>query len=128
MTYKLSKNSIKNMTGVDMRLCQIARLAIEITTVDFGIPSTGGVRSDKQQNELYLDGKSKCDGYNKKSKHQEGKALDVFAYVDGKASWDEMDLTMVAVAFFQAANMLGYKIEWGGLWEFKDMPHFQIVD
>ena len=55
--------------------------------------------------------------------------IDFYAYVDGKASWDEGHLALVATAFMQAAIKLGYKIQWGGLWKgFKDMPHIQLVE
>ena len=126
--FKLSKSSKKRRAGVDERLIEISDLAIKITIVDFGIPGDGGVRTAKRQKELFLDSKSKCDGYDKKSRHQSGKALDFYAYVDGKASWKPEHLTMVAAAFLQAASILGYKLEWGGLWKgFRDMPHVQLA-
>jgi len=54
-------------------------------------------------------------------------ALDVYAYVDGAASWRPQHLATVAAAMLQAANELGVRLEWGGLWRsFVDMPHFQI--
>jgi len=132
--FKLSKKSKQRREGVDPRLIEICDLAIQISVVDFGIPGDGGVREDERQYQLFLDGKSKADGYDKKSKHQKakdgyGKALDFYAYVDGKASWNTEHLAMVACAFLQAASMLGYKLKWGGLWKsFKDMPHVQIED
>jgi peptidoglycan L-alanyl-D-glutamate endopeptidase CwlK len=121
------------MNGVDSRLIEIAERAIQITLVDFGIPKDGGKRTAKKQNGLFIIGVSQRDGYIKKSKHQSGKALDIFAYVYNKkknkfeASWKIEHLALVACAFFQAASELGYKIIWGGLWKnFNDMPHFQI--
>lgn len=129
MSFSLSQRSKDRMAGVDDRLIEIAEMAIEITTVDFGIPGSGGKRTAEEQRKLYMDGKSKCDGVKKKSYHQTGRALDFFAYVDGKASWDEAHLTSVAVAFLQAAIRLGYQIEWGGLWTtFVDMPHVQLLE
>ena len=72
-------------------------------------------------------GLSKCDGYEKISSHQTGEALDVYAYVDGNASWEEHHLAMVATAMLQSASQLGVGLEWGGLWKsFIDMPHFQL--
>ena len=103
-------------------------MAIQITKIDIGIPSTCGFRTAEKQNELFTDGKSKADGYNKKSYHQTGKALDFYAYVDGRASWEPHHLTYVATAFLQSASILGYKLEWGGLWNYLDMPHVQIKD
>lgn len=114
---------------MDPRLIEISDLAIKLTRFDFGIPADAGVRTAERQRELFDSGKSKCDGTNKLSRHQSGKALDVYAYVDGKASWDEYHLAMVAAAMLQAASILGYKLSWGGLWEsWQDMPHFELVE
>ena len=132
----LSERSKSRMKGIDPRLIKIAEKAITITRVDFGIPATGGVRTAEEQYALYLDGNSKCDGYEKRSKHQPnpadglGKALDFYAISPktGKASWNEYDLAMVAAAFLCAACILGYKLTWGGLWKFKDMPHTQLLE
>jgi len=126
--YRLSKTSLRNLDGVHPELIDVVKMAIQITKVDFGIPSTGGYRTASQQNELYNDKKSQLDGFDKKSNHQTGNAVDVFAYVDGKASWDEHHLSMVACAMLEAANRLGVNLRWGGLWvSFIDMPHFERV-
>lgn len=126
--YRLSKTSLRNLDGVHPELIDVVKMAIQITKVDFGIPSTGGYRTAETQHKLFLDGKSKADGYEKKSNHQTGNAVDVFAYVDGKASWDESDLAMVACAMLEAANRLGVNLRWGGHWKsFVDMPHFERV-
>lgn len=140
MAYALSKRSKQNREGVDPRLIEISDLAIKLTLVDFGIPTDGGIRTAPRQKELFDAGKSKADGYQKLSKHQPaddgfGKALDFYAYVDGHASWEYRHLSMVAAAFLQAASILGYKLEWGGLWRSSssklhgwDMPHVQLKE
>jgi peptidoglycan L-alanyl-D-glutamate endopeptidase CwlK len=129
MTFELSNNSIKNMAGIDERLIDIAELAITFSTVDFGIPSTGGLRTTEDQAELYTSGKSKCDGRTNKSYHQSGKAIDVYGYVDGKASWDKLHLATIATAMLQASAQLGYELKWGGLWKsWQDYPHFELRD
>jgi peptidoglycan LD-endopeptidase CwlK len=129
MGFKLGKNSINNLAGVDGRLIAIADLAIELTNIDFGVPSTGGLRTEADQAKLFADGVSKADGVNNKSYHQSGKAIDVYAYVDGKASWDKLHLAVIASAMLQASAQLGYKLKWGGLWKsWQDYPHFEIKD
>ena len=126
--YILSPSSQRRRTGVDPRLIEISNLALEISVVDFGIPRDGGLRTSERQKELFDDGKSKADGYKNPSKHQRGMALDFYAYVDGKASWDTEHLAMVGAAFLQAASMLGYRLKWGGLFRsFKDYPHVELV-
>lgn len=125
MLNKFGKNSLKNRVGIDDRLIEISDLALKISPIDFGIPKDGGLRSAHRQLELVRDGKSKT----LRSKHLEGRAIDFYAYVDGNGSWDTEHLAMVAASFLQAANKLGYKISWGGLWRsFKDYPHIQLEE
>lgn len=125
--FSLGKKSIENLIGVDDELIGVIELAIEITKVDFGIPSTGGYRVEAEQAKLFTAGLSKCDGRVNKSKHQTGRAVDVFAYVDGKASYNTEHLAMVAAAMLQAASQLGIELKWGGHFKsFLDMPHFEL--
>jgi len=125
--FKFSERSLSRRSGVDPRLIDISDMAIKSSVIDFGIPEYGGLRTEKDQRSLFAAGKSKCDGIDNKSYHQSGLALDVYAYVDGKASWEREHLAMVAAAMLQSACELGYKLEWGGLWPW-DMPHFQLGD
>ena len=129
MSFKFSKTSLERLGGVDVRMQRIAHRALQLSKIDFGIPASGGMRTPEEQNALFKDGASQLDGYNKKSYHQTGKALDVFAYVDGGASWEREHLALIACAMLQAANELGYKLTWGGSWtSFVDFPHFQLED
>ncbi len=140
MSFKLSDKSKQHREGIDPRLIEIDDLAITLTLVDYGHGTVAGKRTALVQNGLFIEGKSKADGYDRLSRHQTGKALDFYAYVNNKASWDHAHLAIVACAYFQAASILGYKIKWGGLWKSKnpeyingipygwDMPHIQLVD
>jgi peptidoglycan L-alanyl-D-glutamate endopeptidase CwlK len=126
MTFRLSKSSLRNLDGVHPEMADVVKLAIQLTKVDFGIPLTGGYRTAETQNKLFLDGKSNADGYDKKSRHQSGQAVDVYAYVDGKASWEPEHLSMVACAMLEAAIRLDVNMRWGGHFKsFIDMPHFE---
>jgi len=125
--FKFSKTSNLRRLGVDCRLIQVSDRALEISVVDFGIPNHGGIRTAEEQYRLFLDGKSRADGTNDLSYHQSGKALDFYAFVDGKASWHPGHLAMVAAAFLQAGAEFGYRLTWGGLWlpvkTTKGVPH-----
>ena len=114
--FRFSKTSNLRRLGVDCRLIQVSDLALEISVVDFGIPKYGGKRTAEDQYDLFINGKSRADGTNDFSYHQSGKALDFYAFVDGKASWHPGHLAMVAAAFLQAGAEFGYKLTWGGLW------------
>ena len=126
--FTLSDKSLQRREGVDLRLIDVCDLALKISIIDYGIPGDGGVRTAERQHELFLDGKSKADGYKNESKHQRGMALDFYAYVDGKASWDELHLALVGAAFLQAASILKHRLSWGG--NFKpngwDKPHVEL--
>jgi peptidoglycan L-alanyl-D-glutamate endopeptidase CwlK len=133
--FSLSESSLRNIDGVDGDLLKIANLAITITTVDFGYGKDAGLRTAERQNKLYRDGSSHKDGYKKTSRHQDGMAIDFYAYSDGEARWNHELLAMVAAAHLQAASILGIKVEWGGLWVSEsggvygwDMPHIQKVE
>lgn len=128
--FKLGNTSKERRMGVDQRLIEIDDLALHISIIDFGHPADAGLRTAERQHELFLEKKSKCDGYKLKSNHQFGKALDFYAYVDGKASWEPEHLAQIACAYFQAASVLGYKIKWGGLFKPNgwDMPHIELVE
>jgi len=127
--FKLSESSKKNREGINPDLVAISDLAITISKVDFGHGKFSGMRDKDTQNGLFRAGKSKADGYVKLSNHQSGQALDFYAYVDGKASWDKLDLAIVACAFLQAASILGFRLGWGGAFRsFDDYPHVELLD
>jgi len=128
--YKLSKRSEARLIGIEPVLIDIIKeaLADENCPHDFGIPREGGLRSAEDQHILFLKGASKCDGYEKKSYHQTGKAFDIFGYVNGKATWNVLILTDIARHIQAVAkNKFNVKLYWGGDWRsFKDLPHFEI--
>ncbi len=59
--FQLGKNSVINMAGIDSRLMDIVEVAIKLSNIDFGIPSSGGLRTTEDQAALFTAGKSKCD-------------------------------------------------------------------
>jgi peptidoglycan LD-endopeptidase CwlK len=131
--FRFSETSLGRLSGTNAHVKETMELAIALSSIDFGIPEYGGLRTADDQAALFTAGKSKCDGRINKSNHQGGDAADVYAYVDGKASWKKEHLALVAVYVLTAANYLGYKCEWGGTWVKKgrhygwDMPHFNIT-
>jgi len=133
MTFKFSDTSVKRLAGVNSHVEETIQLAIKLSSIDFGIPQYGGLRTTGDQAALFTKGVSKCDGRINKSNHQSGNSVDVYAYVDGKASWEPEHLALVAIYVLTAANKLGYKCEWGGTWTKSgkqygwDMPHFNIT-
>ena len=116
--FRLGNRSLNNLVGVSQNMIDVTKQAIIITKVDFGIPNDGGFRTAERQNELYCQGGiTRCDGYEKLSRHQSGLAVDFFPYVNGKASYKDEHVLMVACAFLQAGSMLGVPLGWSGLWK-----------
>ena len=123
MTFKLSQRSLDRMKGVDERLVNVVKRAIEISEVDFIV--TEGLRTKERQAELMKAGATRT----MNSKHIVGKAIDLAAVVDGQVRWDWPLYSKLATAMKRAAEILNVKIEWGGNWvTFKDGPHFQLKD
>ncbi|HCP5357867.1 TPA: M15 family metallopeptidase [Escherichia coli] len=119
--FSFSHRSENNMKGVNPRLVAIARRALVLSEVDFGI--TEGLRTKERQKQLFEQGKSMT----MNSRHLTGDAIDVVAYIDGKVSWDWLLYEITSRAFKQAAAEYGENIEWGGDWKkLKDGVHFQL--
>lgn len=126
--YKLSKRSLERLEGVNPILIEIIQEGIKESPFDFGIPNFGGLRTAEEQKQLYDKRLSKCDGYKNKSYHQSGNAFDIYAYVDGKASWNRIQLKLIARHLQKVAKeKFNIKLDWGGDFKtFVDMPHFEI--
>lgn len=118
-----SERSKTKLQGVDPRLVHIAELALQRSPFDFGI--TCGLRTLEEQKNLVHEGKSRT----MKSKHLEGRAIDIVIYINGKANWDVDNYRKVSQVFKQVATEEGIQIEWGGDWKsFIDAVHFQLKD
>ena len=126
--FRLSDRSINTLEGIDKILRMIAVGGLTCSPIDYGIPPTGGLRTPEEQFVLFSRGVSKCDGYKKKSYHQTGRAFDIYAFVDGKATWDVQYYEPIARHLQEyALKMYGIELTWGGDFQsFIDMPHFQI--
>jgi peptidoglycan L-alanyl-D-glutamate endopeptidase CwlK len=121
MAFKLGLKSKWNLNGVHPDLVKVVELAITISKVDFTVLE--GLRTEKRQKELMLNGASKT----MKSRHLTGHAVDLGALINGKVAWDWPLYHKVAEAMKLASKQLGIPIEWGGDWRtFKDGPHFQL--
>lgn len=119
MTFKLSAKSLTNLQGVEERLVRVVQRAIELTTVDFGVIE--GLRTEETQRAYVAAGKSQTMA----SKHLEGKAVDLMAYVAGKPSWELNLYDDIADAMKKAAAEQGVAIRWGGAWTVNDITKWQ---
>jgi len=113
--YQLSQRSMERLEGVDERLIKIVCRAIEITDTDFGVVQ--GLRTEEEQKALVAKGASKT----MKSKHLEGRAVDLMAFVDGRGCWELSVYDNIAEAVQQAATEEGVQIRWGAAWNISDI-------
>jgi peptidoglycan L-alanyl-D-glutamate endopeptidase CwlK len=143
MSFKFSKTSRERLQTCHPDLILIMNEALRASMIDFGIAE--GHRSVEKQQQYYKEGKTTIDGVNKKGKHNymPSLAVDVYAYVDGRASWTERDLNYLAGLFDGIAHelrkdeLITHGIRWGGNWdmdgvilddqEFDDLPHIELI-
>jgi len=109
--FKLSQRSFQRLAGVDEALQETVKLAIQKTKIDFGVIC--GMRNLKEQEALVAKGASKT----MKSKHLEGKAVDLMAYIDGgRASWELNLYDEIADAMKEASKETEVDLRWGACW------------
>jgi len=120
--FRLSTRSRARLQGVHNDLVRVVERAIEITEVDFVVLE--GLRAKARQRELVAAGASRT----MNSRHLDGKAVDLGAWVAGEVRWDWPLYHQIAKAMKQAAAELGVAITWGGDWKsFKDGPHWELA-
>jgi hypothetical protein len=150
MMYRLSNRSKSRLEGLDITLIKIISEGISNCPFDFGIPEDGGLRTDDRQKQLYAKGRTTeeleakeifgiegepeerkitwtLNSLHKASEDGTGKAFDIYAYVGGRASWDNRFLERIARHLQKIAKEnYGVELQWGfDLWG-KDGAHFQI--
>jgi hypothetical protein len=142
MIYKLGKNTLRNLESIlgagnpkSKILIKAVKEFIHQTPIDFCIISNGGLRNSELQNKLFRNGKSKCDGYKIKSKHQLGLAIDLVPWVNGSATWQDRHTYGLAGAFLGFCKAKGYPIRSGADWNGDgnwndgwDPCHMEIID
>ena len=115
MTFKLSTRSIDRMAGIEPDLIEMVKTAITLTKVDFGV--TCGMRTLAEQEALVAKGASKT----MKSKHLEGRAVDLVAYVGSNITWQLNMYDDLADAMADACCEFGVPIKWGAAWTVGDI-------
>tara|TARA_Y100001958_G_C20988278_1_gene376770 strand:+ start:76 stop:525 length:450 start_codon:yes stop_codon:yes gene_type:complete len=113
--FKLSSTSSARLIGVNEELVNVVEKAIKITNIDFGV--TCGMRTREEQQALVDSGASQT----MNSKHLEGNAVDVVAYVGSRITWELNVYDDIADAFKSAAQDLGVGIRWGAAWQIPDI-------
>lgn len=130
--YKWGASSISRMEGVDLMLVECAARALARSKYDMTIPWMGGIRTDREQHDIFKEGNSKCDGYNIKSYHQSGNALDVIPVDKGYKNTRAMNhfarLMLEEWQKMLRAGEVDKVMIWGGTFGSQgwDKPHYEI--
>ena len=112
MGYKLGKKSLSNLKGVHPDLVKVVNRAIQLTECDFTV--TEGLRTKATQALYVKQGKSQT----MNSKHLDGLAVDLAAWVNGTLNWNFDYYFKIADAVRKASIELGMKVKWGGAWRY----------
>ena len=123
ITHTLSERDVKRLEGVNTRLVDVVKRAIELSEYDFMVVE--GLRTLETQKKYVAQGKSTT----MNSRHIVGEAVDLAPLEHGTIDWNNSkgQFDAVAKAMKQAAKELNVKLTWGGDWKsFVDKPHFQI--
>lgn len=126
--YKLGRDSRAVLDTVAIELRVLMKEAIKESPHDFKCME--GYRSITRQQKLYRQGRSEIgnivttkDGVYNKSKHQDGKAVDIAIWENGKPNWNTKKLMEVRKHIAETAIKLkiklGKQIKW-------DLPHYEI--
>ncbi len=118
MSFKLSNRSKGRLEGVNPKLVQVVNKAIELTKVDFGV--TCGMRTVEEQEKLVASGASQT----MKSKHLEGRAVDLVAYIGPNITWALNKYDELADAMADAAVVYSVPIKWGAAWSVGDISKY----
>tara|TARA_R110000764_G_scaffold2221_2_gene9508 strand:+ start:8655 stop:9107 length:453 start_codon:yes stop_codon:yes gene_type:complete len=116
--YKLSKRSLDRLNGVDERLEAVVRHAITATKIDFGVIC--GMRTLEEQRALVEKGASQT----MKSKHLDGHAVDLMAYIGSRGSWELNLYDELGDAMAEGARAVDVPIRWGAAWTIPNIAQF----
>ena len=133
--FYLSRSVLKIIdTLKSERLNKAVKDFIEYTPIDFVVIHNGAFRTAKEQNEIFNQGYSKCDGYKFKSNHQSGLAVDLVPWLDNKPVWDKKAAYEISKCFYYFCKGRGLNIrcgaDWDGNLQFQDWDpyHFEVVE
>ena len=115
MGFTLSQRSLDRLEGVHDDMVRVVKKAIDLTKIDFGVIC--GLRTIEEQKALVDKGASQT----MKSKHIDGLAVDLMAYVGGRASWELNLYDDIADAMMEAAKLEDVSVRWGAAWHINDI-------
>tara|TARA_R100001594_G_scaffold146750_2_gene198608 strand:+ start:5183 stop:5638 length:456 start_codon:yes stop_codon:yes gene_type:complete len=117
--FQLSQRSLGKMNGIKNELHSVVCTAIKVSKIDFGVIC--GLRSLSEQKALLDKGATQT----MKSKHLDGAAVDLMAYIGSRGSWELNLYDDIADAMKEAAIQNGTGIRWGAAWNIPDIREWE---
>ncbi len=117
--FRLSTRSMSRLEGINPDIIRVVTEAIKLTKVDFGV--TCGMRTVEEQEKLVASGASQT----MKSKHLEGRAVDLVAYVGSSVTWQLNMYDDIADAMAEASRKLDVPLKWGAAWSVGDIAEWK---
>lgn len=118
--YVFSIRSLDNLKEVDVKLQAVAQCALNHSEVDFVVIDGGRTEAEHKNN--LASGRS----WIKRSKHQDGLAIDIAAFYKGRISYQPDLYYKISKAFYFCSDKLQTPIVWGGEWGVKDLMHYEL--
>lgn len=118
--YVFSVRSTDNLLETRPPLQHVSHCALSRSAVDFVVIDGGRTAAEHRKN--VENGKS----WIKRSRHQDGAAIDFAAYVNGAITYAPEPYYAIAGAFYKCSEELNIPIVWGGEWRAQDLMHIEL--
>jgi peptidoglycan L-alanyl-D-glutamate endopeptidase CwlK len=115
-----SQRSITNLNETRVEMQTLGNCAIERTPVDYVIVDGGRTQEEHLKN--VANGKS----WTKRSRHQDGAAIDIAAYVEGKITYEAKYYEPILGTFYFCSELHNIPIITGGEWKAGDFMHIEL--
>ena len=134
MTNRFSSQSQIRLDTCVEPIRGVLQEALRRSKIDFGIAC--GHRGEQGQNDAYNAGNSKLQFPHSKHNIFPSNAVDIYAWVNGKADWSAKYYYYIAGIIDAVAEEQDVDIRWGGNWDsdgdfsdnsFNDLGHFEIL-
>lgn len=117
-----SQRSITNINEVREHLQIVTVCARQEIKEPLGFIVVDGGRTLEEHKINIANGRS----WIKRSRHQDGAAIDFAATISGKVTYDSAPYYTINDAFQKCSLRHNIKIIWGGMWKVRDLMHIEL--
>jgi peptidoglycan LD-endopeptidase CwlK len=120
--FAFSPRSVENVIEVRPELQMVTACAVQRMESPVSFIVVDGLRTVEEHAINIANGRS----WIKRSRHQDGAAIDFAATINGKVTYNHAPYYVIADEFKECSKIHGYPIIWGGDWKVKDMMHIEL--